>query len=212
VSAVADLSALPLVRGPAAGRDRLRCLRLRKNQARLLEHAVADLFFAEVVELARRHDWVSDDHFSVDGTLIEACASLKSFRPKGSDGPRGGNAWMDFKGEQRRNDTLAPATDPEAKLVKKGPGKEARLSFAGHATIENRHGLCVLFEVRPAVGTPESAAAVDQMIELRNRGFAPKTVGADKGYHTAEFVPGLRAKRSCCIRRARMTRRPCTCC
>jgi transposase len=166
-----------------------------KNQARLLAHEVADLFFAEVVELARRHGWVSDDHFSVDGTLIEAWASLKSFRPKGSDGPGGGNAWLDFKGEKRRNDTHASTTDPEAKLVKKGPGKEARLSFAGHATMENRHGLCVLFEVQPAVGAPESAVAVDQMIELRNRGFAPKTVGADKGYHTEEFVTGLRAQK-----------------
>jgi D-alanyl-D-alanine carboxypeptidase len=102
---------------------------------------------------------------------------------------------MDFKGEQRRNDTHESTTDPEAKLMKKGPGKEARLCFAGHATMENRHGLCVLFEVQPAVGAPESAVAVDQMIELRNRGFAPQTVGADKGYHTEEFVTGLRAQK-----------------
>jgi transposase len=164
-----------------------------KNQARLLQHEVADLFFYEVVELARRHGWVSDDHFSVDGTLIEAWASLKSFRPKGDDqGPGAGNGWMDFKGEKRRNDTHASTTDPEAKLVRKGAGKEARLCFGAHATMENRHGLCVLFEVQPAVGAPESAVAVDQMTELGNRGFRPKTVGADKGYHTAEFVSGLR--------------------
>lgn len=164
-----------------------------KNQARLLTHEVADLFFAEVVELARRHGWVSDDHFSVDGTLIEAWASMKSFRPKGTDaGPGGGNAWMDFKGEKRSNDTHESTTDAEAKLVRKGPGKEARLCFAGHATMENRNGLCVLFEVKPAVGAPESAVAVEQMIELQNRGFTPKTVGADKGYHTREFVSGVR--------------------
>ncbi len=164
-----------------------------KNQERLLTHEVADLFFAEVVELARRHGWVSDDHFSVDGTLIEAWASMKSFRPKGTDsGPGGGNAWMDFKGEKRTNDTHESTTDPEAKLVRKGPGKEARLCFAGHATMENRNGLCVLFEVKPAVGAPESAVAVEQMTELRNRGFTPKTVGADKGYHTREFVSGVR--------------------
>jgi len=108
------------------------------------------------------------------------------------EGPGGGNAWMDFKGEKRRNDTHETTTDREAKLVRKGPGKEARLCFGGHATRENRNGLCVLFEVHPAVGAPESSVAVGQMTELYNRGFKPKTVGADKGYHTAEFVAGLR--------------------
>lgn len=164
-----------------------------KNQERLLKHQVADLFFYEVVELARRHGWVSNEHFSVDGTLIEAWASMKSFRPKDDQqGPGSGNAWMDFKGEKRSNDTHASTTDPEAKLVRKGPGKEARLCFAGHATMENRHGLCVLFDVTPAVGAPESTVAVEQMQELRNRGFDPKTAGADKAYHTKEFVRGLR--------------------
>lgn len=164
-----------------------------KNQARLLAHEVADLFFAEVVELARKHGWVSNEHFSVDGTLIEAWASMKSFRPKDDQhGPGSGNAWMDFKGEKRTNDTHASTTDPEAKLLRKGPGKEARLCFAGHATMENRHGLCVLFEVTPSVGAPESQVAVEQVIELQNRGFDPKTVGGDKGYHTKEFVGGTR--------------------
>ena len=164
-----------------------------QNQARLLQHEVADLFFYEVVELARRHGWVSDDHFSVDATLIEAWASLKSFKPKGTDqGSGSGNAWTDFKGEKRSNDTHASTTDPEAKLLRKGPGKEARLCFAGHATMENRHGLCVMFEVQPSVGAPESAVAVDQAVELRNRGFEPKTNGGDKGYHTEAFVEGMR--------------------
>ena len=164
-----------------------------KNQSRLLQHEVADVFFAEVVSLARRHGWVSDDHFSVDATLIESWASLKSFKPKGDgNGPGNGNTWTDFKGENRRNDTHESTSDPEAKLVRKGPGKEAPLCFAGHATMENRHGLCVLFEVHPAVGAPESAVAVDQMIELKNRGLKPKTVGADKGYHDQTFVEGLR--------------------
>lgn len=164
-----------------------------KNQARLLAHEVADLFFAEVVEVARRHNWVSNDHFSVDATLIEAWASLKSFKPKGTDqGPGSGNSWTDFKGEKRGNATHESTTDAEAKLVRKGPGKEARLSFAGHATMENRHGLCVRFEVQPAVGAPESQVAVGQAVELRNRGFKPKTTGGDKGYHTAEFVTGMR--------------------
>ena len=164
-----------------------------KNQERLLKHEVADLFFSEVVNLAKKHGWVSDDHFSVDGTLIEAWASMKSFRPKGDDqGPGDGNGWSDFKGEERSNDTHASTTDPESKLLRKGKGKEARLCFAGHATMENRNGLCVLFDIKPAVGAPESAVAVDQMVELRNRGFKPKTVGGDKGYHTKEFVAGAR--------------------
>src|SRR5690606_27023686 len=108
-----------------------------KNQERLLRHQVADLFFSEVVELARRHGWVSDEHFSVDATLIEAWASMKSFKPKGHhDGTGTGNPWTDFKGEKRSNDTHASTTDPEAKLMRKGPGREARLCFAGHAAME----------------------------------------------------------------------------
>jgi len=164
-----------------------------QNQQRLLRHEVADLFFAEVVALAKKHGWISNDHFSVDGTLIQAWASLKSFKPKGSDqGPGSGNSWTDFKGEKRSNDTHESTTDPEAKLARKGKGQEARLSFAGHATMENRNGLCVLFEVRSAVGEPESAVAVDQAVELKNRGFRLKSIGADKGYHTAGFVAGVR--------------------
>jgi hypothetical protein len=116
-----------------------------------------------VVELAREHGWVSDDHFSVDGTLNEAWASMKSFQPKGDDqpGPGSGNAWMDFKGEKRSNDTYASTSDAEAKLLRKSPGKEARLSFGGHATKENRNGLCVLFDVQPAVRASESSVAVE---------------------------------------------------
>jgi len=113
------------------------------NQQRLLTHEVADLFFHEVIELAppRR----GDDHFSVDAMLIEAWASLKSFKPKGTDqGPGSGYAWTDSKGEKRSNAMHESTTDSEAKLVRKGPGKEARLSFAGHATMENRNGLRVV--------------------------------------------------------------------
>ena len=164
-----------------------------QNQARLLRHAVADLFFSEVVSLAKQHGWVSNDHFSVDGTLIQAWASIKSFKPKGTGkGPGAGNPWTDFKGEKRRNDTHASTTDPEAKLIKKGPGQEARLCFAGHATMENRHGLCVLFEVRSATGEPEAEVAVEQAVELKNRGFRIKSIGGDKNYHTAGFVAGVR--------------------
>lgn len=164
-----------------------------QNQERLLRHEVADLFFSEVVELAKKQGWVSNDHFSVDGTLIEAWASIKSFKPKGSKGgPGSGNNWTDFKGEKRSNNTHASVSDPDAKLMRKGNGKEAKLSFAGHATMENRNGLYVMFEIRSAVGEPESEVAVDQVTELRNRGFRVKSVGADKGYHSANFVEGLR--------------------
>ena len=164
-----------------------------QNQERLLRHEVADLFFAEVVALAKKHGWISNDHFSVDGTLIQAWASIKSFKPKGVDqGPGAGNAWTDFKGEKRSNATHESTTDPEAKLIRKGPGQEAKMSFAGHATMENRHGLCVLFEVRSAVGEPESEVAVDQAVELKNRGFRIKSIGADKGYHSEGFIAGAR--------------------
>ena len=164
-----------------------------QNQERLLRHEVADLFFSEVVLLAKKHGWVSNDHFSVDGTLIEAWASIKSFKPKDArKGPGSGNTWTDFKGQKRKNDTHCSTTDPEAKLVRKGNGQEARLRFAGHATMENRNGLCVLFEVTSAVGEPEAQVAVDHAIELKNRGFTPKSLGADKGYHCRGFVAGLR--------------------
>ena len=166
-----------------------------QNQARLLRHKVADLFFAEVVWLAQRNGWISDQHFSVDATLIEAWASLKSFKRKDDDrGPGEGNGWSDFRGETRRNDTHASTTDPEAKLVRKGSGREAKLAFSGHATMENRHGLCVLFEVQPAVGAPEAEVAVRQVAELQQRGFAPRSVGADRGYCSRGFIEGLRGR------------------
>jgi hypothetical protein len=95
---------------------------------------------------------------------------------------------MDFKGQKCGNQTQASTTDGEAKLVRKGPGKEARLWFAGHAVMENRYGLCVLFDVTPAAGAYDSAVAVDQVSELRNRGVAPRTIRADKEYRSQELV------------------------
>jgi transposase len=164
-----------------------------QNQERLLHHKVADLFFAEVVWFAKAKRWISDQHFSVDATLIESWASLKSFRKKDSgEGPGDGNGWSDFKGESRKNDTHESTTDPEAKLVRKGDGREARLCFAGHATMENRNGLCVLFEVKPAVGAPEAAVAVEQVKELQERGFDPRSLGADRGYNSRGFIEGVR--------------------
>ena len=123
-----------------------------QNQQRLLAHEVGDRFFVEVVNLARAQGWVSDEHFSVDGTLIEGWASMKSFRPKsesesGGSGPGPGNPWMDFHGEKRSNDTHASTTDPDLRLARQGPGKESRWNFGAHAAMENRQGLCVSFEL-----------------------------------------------------------------
>jgi transposase len=167
-----------------------------KNQQRLLEHQVADEFFAEVVGLLKARGLLSEEHFSVDGTLIEAWASLKSFRPKdeGNQGPKDGNGWGDFSGEQRSNDTHESKSDPEAKLLKKGPGKEAKLCFTGHAVMENRHGFCVSLEVTPAVGVTESDMALEQLKHLQAEGFSPTSVGADKGYHNGPFVAGCKAQ------------------
>ena len=131
---------------------------------------------------------MSDEHFTVDGTLIEAAASLKSFRPKdeppsqGSDGGTSSNRWVNFHGEQRSNATHQSTTDPEALLAKKGRGKEARLAYAGHALMENHNGLLVDFQLTQATGTAERDAVPVLVDQARERGFRPQTLGADKGY------------------------------
>jgi hypothetical protein len=130
-----------------------------QNQTRLLKHEVADVFFAQVVEIAREEGWASNEHFSVDGTLIEAWASKKSFKPKGSSGRGDGNDWTDFSGTTRKNNTHESTSDAEAKLARKGAGKEARLSFAAHAAMGNRNGQCVLFDVRGALEATEPEVA-----------------------------------------------------
>jgi transposase len=160
-----------------------------KNLERLLQARMADEFFAAVVKLCREQQLLSDEHFSVDGTLIEAWASHKSFRPKdgGNDGGDGNN----FHGQARRNDTHASTTDPQAKLYRKGPGKEARLSFGAQVLMENRNGLCVEVAVTDAL-VPESDVALD-LIRTQKRKKRPiKSVGADKGYHNKKFVKGLK--------------------
>ena len=171
-----------------------------KNQDRLLAHHVAEVFFARVVNLAREHGWASDAHFTVDGTLIEAWASLKSFQPKAaspapSDGDPG-NPSVDFHGQKRSNATHQSTTDAEAQLARKGRGKEARLCFGLHALMENRNGLCVQAQVSTAHGLTESTAATEllgRQIDLTDR--APESLGADKGYHTAEVVGFCREHR-----------------
>jgi transposase len=164
-----------------------------KNQARLLQHQTAELFFARIVELAREHGWVSEEHFTVDGTLVDAWASLKSFQPKnGPADPKdgdGSNPSVDFHGQKRSNATHQSTTDPAAQLARKGKGKEARLCFGLHALMENRHGLCVQAQVTTAHGVTEGAAATELLgRQLDTTERPPKTLGADKGYHSAKVV------------------------
>ena len=169
-----------------------------KNRQRLLEHDVAAKFFAEVVEQAKAAGLVSDEHFSVDGTLIEAWASLKTFRPKDEtladreppDDP--GNPTVDFHGEKRSNETHESTTDPEARLAKKGKGKEAKLCYSQHALMENRHGLVVDLRTTEANGTAEREAAYDMLMSLPAQRV---TVGGDKAYDTREFVAACREQK-----------------
>src|SRR5688572_5539620 len=129
-----------------------------KNRKRLIDHEIAAQFFAVIVEQARRTRLISSEDFTVDGTLIESWASLKSFRPKDGDDdpPKGdGNGWADFRGEKRSNETHESKTDPESKLFRKGMGKEAKLSFSGHALMENRNGLLLDLRIAEANGRAE---------------------------------------------------------
>jgi hypothetical protein len=139
---------------------------------------------------------LSSEHFSVDGTLLEAWASPKSFRPKDGSGEPpdpGRNGERDFHGERRRNDTHGSTTDPEARLFRKGPGKEARLCFMGHALMENGNGLIVGAVTTTASGRAEREAAL-ALIEPHGMTPQPVTLGADKGYDSADFVMRLQDK------------------
>ena len=166
-----------------------------KNRERLLEAEVARAFFAEVVAEAGRRRLLSDEHFSVDGTLLEAWASLKSYRPRDEQEPPAGtggrNAEVDFRGQRRSRETHVSTTDAEARLYRKGPQQEAKLSYLGHVLSENRHGLVVDVELTEANGYAEREAAL-QMLERSVRGRA--TVGADRGYDTRGFVEAVRAR------------------
>jgi transposase len=164
-----------------------------KNKERLLEHQVAREFLTAVISDARRRKLLSEDHFTVDGTLLEAWASLKSFRPKeGSDAHTTDekNPSVDFHGEKRTNDTHQSATDPEALLAKKGHGKEAKLCFTGHVLMENRNGMVVDVTFTQATGTAEREAALDMLDGVP--GSQRVTLGADKGYDTQDFVTRCR--------------------
>ena len=168
-----------------------------KNRERLLRHEVGRLFFEAVVGEARQLGLMSDEHFTVDGTLIEAWASLKSFRPRGKGGTDSsdddpGNPTVDFHGQQRRNETHQSTTDSESRLMRKGKGKEAKLSYGAHALMENRHGLLVDLVVTPAGTKVEREQAEQMLLRQCHQGRRPKTVGADKGYDTFDFVSRLR--------------------
>jgi transposase len=165
-----------------------------KNRKRLLAADVAKMLFAEVLVQARSQELLSSEHFTVDGTLIEAWASHKSFKRKdGSDQQTPddpGNPTVDFHGERRSNATHQSTTDPQARLARKGPGKEAKLSYAGHVLMENRNGIAVNGCVTPADGRAEPEAALAMVEEIP--GQQRITLGGDKGYDRKEFVQELR--------------------
>lgn len=165
-----------------------------KNRDRLIEHEAVDKFFTEVMSLADQKGLLSKEHFSVDGTLIQAWASHKSFRPKdgSDDGPStpGRNADTDWKGRPRSNDTHASTTDPDSRLFRKGDKQPAILCYQGHALMENRSGLVVGAVVTHADGFGERQAAARMMSTVPGSGR--KTMGADKNYDTAGFVDACR--------------------
>jgi transposase len=165
------------------------------NRKRLLKHAVAEAFLGQTVREARERDLISEDHFTVDGTLLQAWASTKSFRPKDKqEPPTGGgrNAPADFHGEQRSNETHQSTTDPEARLARKGNQQAAHMCFAGHLLTENRNGLIVDAVLTAPSGTAErdAALALIKRQELKHGA----TLGADKGYDTRAFVASLQER------------------
>jgi transposase len=172
------------------------------NRQRLDDHDLTGTFFAAVVREAITAGLCSE-HFSVDGTLIESFAAAKSFRPKDAadDGPKDANGFqprniaVDFHGQKRTNDTHASRTDPEAKLYRKGRGKEAKLAHMGHTLGENRHGLIMAVAVTEANGTAERTAALDMLDELKTtHGMRPTTLGADKGFDDGEFFRDVESR------------------
>jgi len=161
-----------------------------KNRDRFAEHGFMAKFFEGTVAQAIAEGAASEDHFSVDGTLIQSWASLKSFRPKDEDDDdRDSNGWADFKGRKRSNETHESKTDPEARLHRKGSGQEAKLSHSLHALVENRNGLVLAIEVEEASGTAERRAARAMLTRVREKlGLRPKTLAADKGYDDGQFL------------------------
>ena len=168
-----------------------------KNRTRFAEHGLMRRFFEGSVASAIEAEATSDDHFSVDGTLIESWASMKSFRPKDEDDDDEGdsNRWVDWQGETRSNATHESKTDPEARLARKGPGREAKLCHSMHALMENRHGLVMDIDVDEANGRAEREATERMLARVRRRHWRrPKTLGLDKGYDDGAFLERLERK------------------
>ena len=167
-----------------------------KNRQRLLDGDIAQAFFTRVLAQARARDLLSEEHFTVDGTLLEAWAGLKSFRPKDEDPTDQpppddpGNPTVNFHGQRRSNATHHSTTDPEARLHRKGNGREAKLYYMGHVLMENRHGLVVRAQATAATGTAERDTAEELLEQVA--GERRVTVGADKSFDTPEFVQALR--------------------
>jgi IS5 family transposase len=160
-----------------------------KNRERLLNEEIAEAFFQRVLKIAK--PYLSDEHFTVDGTLIEAWASHKSFRPQDQEpGASAEQTEANFHGETRRNDTHQSTTDPEARLFKKSKGSEAKLGYLGHVLMENRNGLLLQTVVTPATGTAERNAAL--LLAEKIPGIRRVTLGADKAYDTRHLVRELR--------------------
>ena len=155
-----------------------------KNRKRLIDNEIGQAFLAAVVESASLRRMVSSDHFSVDGTLIEAWASMKSFKRKDDDTPSDSNGWNDFRGEKRSNETHESKTDPESRLARKGDGREAKLCFNASGLMENRNGLILKIEAGTANGTAERDVAIDQIQDLK----PGSTVAADRAYDTKAFI------------------------
>ena len=177
------------------GLDQSNFSRLRE---RLVDTELACRFFDAVVNQARKLQLLSDEHFTVDGTLIEAWAStVKSMRRKDGPPDAGGpddQGMVNIRGERRSNATHSSTTDPDAKLMRKSKGKESKLSFGGHALMDNRHGLCVDLKVTSALDT-ETEAAKAILERQRRKRVRPSTLGADKGYHNKDFVAHLRRRK-----------------
>lgn len=166
-----------------------------KNRERLLDGDIAAAFFDAILIHADRERLLSNEHFTVDGTLLEAWASHKSFRPRDEEPPPGGggNPTVNFHRERRTNETHRSTTDPDARLYKKAQGREARLGYLGHVVMEHRSGLIVKTLVTPATGRAEREAAIAMIATLRGRHRI--TVAGDKGYDTRDFVASLRSMR-----------------
>jgi transposase len=170
-----------------------------KNKERLLKAEVAKQFFEGVVRQAAAHGLMSREHFTVDGTLIEAWASIKSFKRRDKKGQQKppddpSNPTVNFHGEKRSNATHESTTDPEAKMARKGDGQAAKLSHAAHVLMENRNGLCADVEVNQAGGTAEWDAALVMLDRQKEAGVPVRTLGADAGYDVRRFVEAIRAR------------------